>query len=260
MTFVFFCVAICIIVLSCLRKGDQCNPNGLSVSILQKGLVYAHSWFLRHPGISAVVFAYPRIPEGANLLTRQQKIERLVWVRLLVLSLLALGAEGLVVIFRGTVQKLLIVAIVTYVMVMQLTLILSLLRPLFGAVVDTHRQGIDVGRSRMRTPHIPAPRRSLLMALVNFFEILLAWALIYRCLMPDTVKSMDHANYFSVITLTTLGYGDIHAGERLLIQLAVTANMIVFLIFSICHVTTIMGAMSSGQEFPGNSRISDTQE
>jgi hypothetical protein len=246
--------------LLCLSKGDQDNPNGLSVSILQKALVYTHSWFLRHTGISAVIFAYPRVPRDADLPTQQKRIERLVWIRLLAVSMFVVATDILVGILQGTVRKLLVVPIIAYVILLQVTLILSLLRPLFGAVVDTQRNGIDVPKSRMRTPRIPAPRRSLLMALVNFLEILLAWALIYRCLMPDIVGSMDQANYFSVITLTTLGYGEINAGQRLLIQLAVTANMIVFLIFSICHVTTIIGAMSSGEDFPSKTNISETQE
>ena len=191
MTFALFCITICTIVLLCLSQGDRHNPNGLSVSIIQKALVRTHSCFLRHPAISTVVFAYPHIPKGADLLRRQKRIERLVWIRLLVVSCLAVGTEVLLVIFNGTVQKLFIVAIVAYIILLQLTLILSLLRPLFGAALDSRTHGIDVSQSRMRTPRIPAPRRSLLMALVNFFEILLAWALIYRCLMPDIVKSMD---------------------------------------------------------------------
>lgn len=249
MTFALICIAICMTVLLCLGKGDQRNPNGLSVSILQKALVHAHSWFLHHRFISTIIFAYPHIPKDADLIITQKRIERLVWMRLLTASLLAVGTEVLLYISKGNTQKLLIVPIVAYIILIQLTLTLSLLRPLFGAVVDTQTDGIDVSKSWMRTPSIPAPRRSLLMALVNFFEILLSWAIIYRCLMPDMIKSMDQANYFSVITLTTLGYGEINAGHRLLVQLGVTVNMIIFLIFSICHVTTIIGAMSSGKDF-----------
>lgn len=249
MFFSAFCVIVCLGVILNLKNGDQDNLNGLSVSILQKTLVRIHSWFLDHPKFSHMVFAYPDISKDSDLASRQIRIEKLVWRRLLIVSLLGIVTEGLLLVIDGIAQKIFAVPLITYIATLQFTLMLSLLRPLFGAAVDRRTEELDLSNSRKKTPNIPAPRRSLLMALVNFFEIILSWGLIYRWLMPDMVTSMDQANYFSVITLTTLGYGEINAGKQLLVQLAVTVNMIVFLVFSICHITTIMGAMSSGEDF-----------
>jgi hypothetical protein len=57
------------------------------------------------------------------------------------------------------------------------------------------------------------------MALVNFAEIVISWRVIYRCLVPNLIHTMDQANYFSVVTFTTLGYGEINAGLSLILQL-----------------------------------------
>lgn len=232
-----------------LKTADLTNPNGSSVSILQRSLSLIHLWFLRHPTVSRIILAYPVISAGEDRLVRQQKIEIFVWRRLLVVSLLALLVEAVLSFLQETFQILILAPIGLYILILQLTLLLSLLRPLFGVAVVPNELRIDNTELHKRTPQIPAPRRSLLLALVNFFEILLGWAIIYRCVMPSVVKTMDQANYFSVVTLTTLGYGEINAGPSLIAQLAITANMIVFLVFSICHFTTIMGAMSSGGDF-----------
>lgn len=258
MTFALICMLGAVVFLLGLSQSDPQNRNGASVSFLQICLARIHRWLLSHPNFALVVLAYPRVQLTADLANRQRGIEKLVWVRLLVMSAVALITEGFLTLMpTSTFVSALRVVTVLYVVLLQFTLLLSLLRPLFGAVVDPLTMSLDLETARKRTPMIPAPRRSLLMALVNFFEILIAWAIIYRCLMPENVTSMDQANYYSVVTVTTLGYGDINAGNRLLVQLAVTANMIVFLVFSICHITTIMGAMSSGTDFEETSGSRD---
>jgi len=44
------------------------------------------------------------------------------------------------------------------------------------------------------------------------------WALTYRELVPDVLPTFEHAIYFSIVTFTTLGYGDItlQEGTRIL--------------------------------------------
>lgn len=250
MTLAIICSLGAIIFLIGLQRGDSDNKNGRSVSFLQLALANVHRWFINHTIVAFVLLAYPRILAGTDIITKQAKIERLVWIRLLVISLTALVTEGLLSQLSTGSLFWVRVLLILYVLLVQFTLLMSLLRPLFGVSIDVDTGKMDIGQARKRTPKIPAPRRSLLMALVNFFEILLAWAIIYRCIMPDVVKTMDQANYFSVVTVTTLGYGDVNAGQMLPAQLAVTANMLIVLIFSICHITTIIGAMSSDTDFP----------
>ena len=38
---------------------------------------------------------------------------------------------------------------------------------------------------------------------------IVAWALAYRNLVPDELQTFEEALYFSIVTFTTLGYGDI---------------------------------------------------
>ena len=53
---------------------------------------------------------------------------------------------------------------------------------------------------------------SVVLLALHFFEIFL-WALTYLCLSAITqLQTLEHALYFSLITFTTLGYGDITLG------------------------------------------------
>lgn len=47
-----------------------------------------------------------------------------------------------------------------------------------------------------------------LMISLHLLEIML-WALVYRLVAPDELVSLESAAYFSAVTFTTLGYGDI---------------------------------------------------
>ena len=247
MTFALICLGMSLFFVTKLKHGDEKNPNGLSVSLLQQNLLRLQLFFLSHPKVSVLVFAYPRIKFEASLLEKQAKIESLVWNRLIIVAVLAILADFCISNLWPWLSFGLRIAVVLYLMVMQCTLFLALLRPLFGVVVDRETGGIDQLVAHQTVPHIPSPRRSLFMALVNFAEIVITWALIYRSIAPDQILTMDQANYFSVVTFTTLGYGEINAGAALALQLAVSLNMLVFLVFTICHVTTIMGAMSSSE-------------
>ena len=252
MIFAILCLLISISFVTFLDKGDAKNQNGLSVTVLQKLLVKIHNWFRGHPKISIIIFAYPRIEKEDTELLKQSKIEKLVWSRLIAVSFVAVAVElyshlSLASLLPAVVSVLTRGLTIIYLVIMQFTLFMSLMRPLFGAVPGKGTTLLDQSHSNSVAPHIPSPRRSLLMALVNFSEIIIAWGGVYRCLVPQIIKTMDQANYFSVVTFTTLGYGEIHAGTSLILQLAVTLNMLVFLLFTICHVTTIMGAMSNSE-------------
>ncbi len=266
MTFACACVLLALVFLNGKRWADESNPNGVSVSILQRMLIVAQRFAVSHPVLSAPFFLSPRLRIDADLNTRQWGIERLVWFRLLFVGALAIATDlprclGIVPLIEPLLRPFrpfLAPVLIAYIAALQATLLVALLRPLFGAVLtSTSPLGLDVEKSSRLTPDIPAPRRSLLMALVNFLEIMLSWAFVYRILMPDVITSLDKANYFSVVTLTTLGYGEISAGEELAVQLAVTANMLVFLVFSVCHVTTIVGAMVPGAAAPPSSKGSN---
>lgn len=237
--------------LKLLKKGEVGNPNGLSVSILQLFLRKTQAWLVRHPTVSRILFAYPNIKDDTSLQTKQVKIEGLVWSRLLAVSVLAVAMEGLIRLsIPGNFPAR--CATVFYLLLLQATLFLALLRPLFGAKT---RLGLpDLQEAYALAPHIPAPRRSLLMALANFAEIAVSWGIIYRCIIPETLKTMDHATYYSVVTLTTLGYGDVHAGDNFLMHIAVTANMFAFTLFTVCHVTTILGALSGACQTKGGNQ------
>ena len=49
---------------------------------------------------------------------------------------------------------------------------------------------------------------AVLMIMLHFIEIM-AWALAYLMLAKDELPSLEAAVYFSAVTFTTLGYGDI---------------------------------------------------
>ncbi len=250
MTFAIVCLLISLIFIRALPKGDINNPNGLSVTVLQKALVKMHNWFRKHPRISLIIFAYPQIGSNDTLYEKQSKIERLVWFRLVVVAFIAVMVDvstliGIAAWLWDWVSISIRAVIIIYLGILQFTLFISLMRPLFGAVPGKNEELLEQKSSNSVAPFIPSPRRSLLMALINFAEIIISWGVIYRCLVPHVIHTMDQANYFSVVTFTTLGYGEINAGLSLILQLSVTLNMIVFMIFTICHVTTIMGAMSN---------------
>ena len=68
--------------------------------------------------------------------------------------------------------------------------------------------------------------------------------MIYRSIIPD-ISSAETANYFSLVTITTLGYGDINGSSNLLAQIAISFNLIIFVVFSVCHITTILGTITN---------------
>jgi Ion channel len=73
-------------------------------------------------------------------------------------------------------------------------------------------------------------RRNILMLFLNYLEISFSFALIYASLhlLGDQPKSLYDYIYFSIITSTTIGYGDFHpVGDMGKIMVSIQAVMVV---------------------------------
>ena len=101
---------------------------------------------------------------------------------------------------------------------------------LAGMIFVMHLLHLNKGSVRMRL------RRSrtylvgevvLVMAIVSIMEVLL-WAATYLAL--DAIEGLEPAFYFSMVTFTTLGYGDIVLDEswRLLASFEAATGIIMF--------------------------------
>ncbi|MEN3368713.1 MAG: hypothetical protein V7609_856 [Verrucomicrobiota bacterium] len=93
------------------------------------------------------------------------------------------------------------------------------------------------------------PSRSLLLAVINYFEIAMAFAIFYRhwdCLSPRPLSGTQ-ALYFSIVTGATVGYGDVLAdtpvGKRLVILQIATSFLFVAIFLS-----TLLGRTASPRE------------
>ncbi len=64
------------------------------------------------------------------------------------------------------------------------------------------------GRFRPNSPLLVISSTALLLVALHLIEIGL-WAVTYRVLVPDQLTTFEQAAYFSAVTFTTLGYGDI---------------------------------------------------
>lgn len=235
------CFSIAIIMLILIHNFKSDNPNGTSISIFQKIIGTIDMILCRYRIISSVLFAKSWKP------TNPQSIEQIVWKRLLLVAFFSLVLELAQRYNYLPLYSYLLIVICVYVFLLQITLLNSLLKPLFG--VKRLGKGLDLDNdiSNSTTFTIPTPKRSLLLALVNFFEIIISWGIIYRAILPELVKNLDNANYFSIVTITTVGYGDINGGSDYLGQTAVTFNLIVFVVFSVCHITTILGTITNNK-------------
>ena len=54
---------------------------------------------------------------------------------------------------------------------------------------------------------------ALVMLLLHIAEVVL-WATAYRTFVPDELESFEEATYFSFVTFTSLGYGDITLSSK----------------------------------------------
>ena len=104
-----------------------------------------------------------------------------------------LGVMGLFlsILFGERHGSVLMVVIVVY-------LLIGILAHLAGQVFAWRRYSID-------------PERSLLLAVMNYFQTAVAFAILYRFWDSLSIKSpcATQALYFSLVTGTTVGYGDI---------------------------------------------------
>jgi len=127
-----------------------------------------------------------------------------------------------IVVFSQGYKSGLVVALVIY-------FVFDILSHLAGATFVWGKYSID-------------PRRSLLLALVNYFELTLAFAVFYlhwNCLAWIGRGSATQALYFSIVTATTVGFGDVlpvgATGERIVI-----AQLSIFLLFAVLFVSTFL--------------------
>ena len=101
---------------------------------------------------------------------------------------------------------------------------------LLGMVLVMHLLRLDKGPVRKRLVRIRAylvVETVLVLATASILEALL-WASAYMAL--DEIKDLEPAFYFSMVTFTTLGYGDIVLDEswRLLASFQAATGIIMF--------------------------------
>jgi hypothetical protein len=110
---------------------------------------------------------------------------------------------------------------------------------LFIATTATHAVGMMLSLNRLQKysgdlnkyPQLArilrVSRIVLLMFLVSVVEVLI-WAITYLAL--DAIKGLEQALYFSMVTFTTLGYGDVVLAEqwRLLSSFEAANGIIMF--------------------------------
>lgn len=231
------CFAITMIFKIHYKTGD--NPNGVSVSIFQKIISVLDYALCRFRIISVLLFSIN--PEESDA----KRVEKIVWSRLCVVCMLFILYELLCLWDKFPYIFHVRIILCTYIFLLQISMINSLVKPLFGVKRTGKGLELDQVKAQNKTVTIPTPKRSLLLALVNLFEIIISWGIIYRSIMPTVINTADQANYFSIVTITTLGYGDISGKEDHLVQIAVSLNMIIFVLFSICHITTILGTLTN---------------
>lgn len=239
MTLSILCLFFALLMILMVHFTNDENPNGHSISIFQKIIAILDFLLCRFSIISFLSFSIS--PEKSS----PKKIEQIVWFRLFIVSFLFIIYESLIQ--NNTFAYIIQIRIVlcSYLLLLQISMINSLLKPLFG--VKRKGRGLELNQNlaKNKIVTIPTPKRSLLLALVNLFEIIITWGIIYRSIMPEVVTTADKANYFSIVTITTLGYGDISGENNAVAQIAISLNMLIFVLFSICHITTILGTLTN---------------
>lgn len=237
MVITIICFIFASIMIIAIHFENEGNPNGISISIFQKIIGMLDYLLCRFTIISFLSFSANKEK------STPKKIEKIVWSRLCLVSALFIGYELLNKndIFTSIYQIKNILCI--YLALLQISMINSLLKPLFGIRREGKGLKLNQTLANNKTVIIPTPKRSLLLAFVNLFEIIITWGIIYRIIMPSI--SANEANYFSIVTITTLGYGDISGENSSLAQIAISFNMIIFVLFSICHITTILGTLTN---------------
>jgi voltage-gated potassium channel len=96
------------------------------------------------------------------------------------------------------------------------------------------------------------PRRLLAVALSNYIEIIVWYALLYRQLLATEFKCNDvspaspvGALYFSLVTTTTVGYGDITPNTEFAAAL-VSSHLVVGILLTLLVLARFVGALVLG--------------
>jgi len=238
MTIGLICFFLALFMIIAINREADDNPNGASISVFQKLISRLDFLLTRNRFVSFISFSI------SSSKSTPKKIESIVWSRLCTVSFFAITYDLMMRCDRYPKSTLVITVLCIYLFFLQISMINTLLKPLFGVKRIGKGLTLDQKLSASKTVNIPAPKRSLLLALVNLFEIILSWGMIYRSIIPN-ISSAETANYFSIVTITTLGYGDINGGNNLLAQVAISFNLLIFVIFSVCHITTILGSITN---------------
>ncbi len=89
----------------------------------------------------------------------------------------------------------------------------------------------------------------LLMFLVTMIEVLM-WAITYLAL--NAIQGMEQALYFSMVTFTTLGYGDVVLAEQWrLLSSFEAANGIIMFGWTIAIVINVVQRFYFGEKYAG---------
>jgi hypothetical protein len=91
------------------------------------------------------------------------------------------------------------------------------------------------------------PRRSLLLSILNYFELTLAFSIFYLHTgslawtnSPNSVEAL----YFSLVTSTTVGYGDVHPANSCGQEIAIV-QLAIFVIFIALFITTFLSRIAA---------------
>lgn len=254
------CAVFAIAILKRIRAMPLSGHNGPSVAIIQHALGTCQRMLSQSVVLRRVFFAYPtKCDPASGPAAARKEVELLVWTRLAFVALFGIVASGVLWLLgpelldapracRTAVQ----VVVICYGACLQATLLLMILRPVIGSRFDIQLKQLNFGEACKPGVRIDTPRRSLVLTFANFLEIVLTWGVIYRSLLPEQISSLDEANYFSIVTLATLGYGDINPGKNVAAQIAVSLNMLVVLSFLSSKLPVVLSALLSGGDGPAN--------
>lgn len=99
---------------------------------------------------------------------------------------------------------------------------------------------------------VKEPRRLLLIALFNYVEVAFWFAVLYRITSTSfasniPLSSRSTALYYSLVTMVTLGYGDITPTDRIGVGLVIT-HIIVGTFLSLIILARFVGALPIARE------------
>ncbi len=107
-----------------------------------------------------------------------------------------------------------------------------------------------------KTGHLIDSFRSLLFAFLNYLEIVLIFATFYKnmsCGSFNVNLSGFDSFYFSIVTITTLGYGDIHpAIETIWPKILITIELLIGLTFIILIIAAVVEKIT---KFYGSEKL-----